>query len=37
MFSSENEPEIGTVSNASEFFTDTLNMWDNDDSLVYRV
>jgi hypothetical protein len=32
----ENGPDIETVSNASEFLGDTLNVWD-DSSLVYCI
>jgi hypothetical protein len=37
MFSFENSPEIETVPNASEFLRHTLNIWDNDNALVYCV
>jgi hypothetical protein len=37
MFRFENSPHIETVSNASEFLGDTLNMWDNDSALVYCI
>jgi hypothetical protein len=35
MFSFENGPDIETISNASEFLGDTLNIWNNDSALVY--
>jgi hypothetical protein len=35
MFSFENDPDIETLSNASEFLGDTFNIWDNDSDLVY--
>jgi hypothetical protein len=37
MFSFENGPDIETVSNASEFLEDTLNIQDNDSGLVYCI
>jgi hypothetical protein len=37
MCSSENDPGIETVSSASEFLGDTLNLRDNDHALVYCI
>jgi hypothetical protein len=34
MFSFQNDPDIETVSNVSEFFGDNINMWDDDSVLV---
>jgi hypothetical protein len=34
MFSFENDADVETVSNASEFLRDTLNIWDNDSALT---
>jgi hypothetical protein len=37
MFSFTNGPEIETVSSGSEFFGDTLDMWDNNHALLYCI
>jgi hypothetical protein len=37
MFSFENNPGIYTISSASEFLGDTINIWDNDSALVYCI
>jgi hypothetical protein len=37
IFGFENNPEIETVSNASEFIGDALNIWDSDSVLVYCI
>jgi hypothetical protein len=37
MFSSEDDPDMETVCNMSEFLGDTFNIWDNDSALVYCI
>jgi hypothetical protein len=37
LLSFENGPDIETVTKASEFLGDALNIWDNDHALVYRI
>jgi hypothetical protein len=37
LFSFENSPYAETLSNASEFIGDTLNIWYNDGALVYFI
>jgi hypothetical protein len=37
MFSLEDDFDIQTISNASAFLWDTLNIWDNDGALVYFI
>jgi hypothetical protein len=36
-FSSKHYPDVETAFNGSEFLTDVINIWDNDNALVYCV